>query len=178
MFKCDDRYRDENLRRDARMLARFLQTLESLVERTALFLLKIEPEFIKQNRFRHWIPILVAIIFVMIDNFVPSDLRTRLVLTPLEIDARISLKSFFYSAGKWKHVLFFFLLYVQLRRIWPLRETRIAGTILFVSLLIEFEQAFIAGREARPLDLMANITGYALARWYLYSRAKRSKTLT
>jgi hypothetical protein len=154
-----------------------LLKLENLIEALAAFLLKIEPEIVKRNRYRHWIPILVAIIFVMLDNFVPSDLRIRLVLTPMEIDTRITLKSFLYSAGKWKHVLFFFLLYVQLKRIWLARETRIVVFMIFVSLLIEFEQAFIAGREARPLDLMANLAGYVLARWYLANRAKRRKLI-
>jgi hypothetical protein len=157
------------------VIYQLLRSIELFLERSAEFLLKIELEIIKRNRFRHWIPILVAITFVLLDNFVPSDFRIRLEFTRMEIDTRITLKSFLYSAGKWKHVLFFFLLYVQLRRIWPRRESRIAWFMIFASILIEFEQAFIAGREARPLDFIANLTGYLIARWYLANREKRGR---
>jgi VanZ family protein len=117
----------------------------------------------------------MAIAYVAVDNFVPSDFRTRLEFTPFELDSRLTLKLLFFSAFKWKHVLYFFFIYSQLKKIWNKSEVRIAIFCFALAVLVELEQAFVSGREARIADLVPDMVGYVLARWYFKTRASRAK---
>lgn len=159
------------------LLLKILVKIEKLGEAFFRFLIRIEPSWVKRHPARFWIPIIAGIVFVVVDNFMPSDPRIRFTLTRFEVDADLSLLSVWHSAQKLKHIVFFFLMYIQLKQIWRKSEDKIGLFLLMFAIFIELEQAFIAGREARPADLAPNVIGYALARIYLSQRERRQKTI-
>jgi VanZ family protein len=157
-------------------LFNLLYFFEYLGEDLVRLLLRLEPRAFKESRVRYWIPIAIAMAFVLMDNFVPSDPRSKLQLTSFTLDTSIGGKSIITSVLKLKHMVFFFVVYIQLRQVWPRRrEKRIFLTMLLLALIIELEQAFVSGRHSRPLDLVPNLIGYLLAYWYLKSRDRRGR---
>ncbi|MCM2282317.1 MAG: VanZ family protein [Bdellovibrionaceae bacterium] len=146
------------------------------MEHIVLWLLQREPVWIRTNRYRLWIPILVMLCFVFVDNFRPADPRGRLRLTPFEIDLDFGLSSLLYSLSKVPHLVYFFVFSLFLRRLWgKLGFRRAFVFVLMVSVWIELHQAFTAGRSARPYDVLPNLIGLRLAWIYVESRVTRGR---
>ncbi len=114
--------------------------------------------------------------FVLVDNFRPADPRGRLALTPFEIDTDIGGLALLESLKKAHHFAYFALLGLFLRRIEGAGgRVRALAFVLTLSLLIEGQQAFMAGRTARPYDLVPNVLGFLAAWAYVDSRLKRGR---
>jgi hypothetical protein len=163
----------------------YLQT-EAVIERIARAAAKLEPEWSRRHPFRLWFPVVTMLSFVFVDNFRPADSRCPMKLTTFEVDYGLTLKSLFFSATKIPHISYFFLLYLFLRKIWGDRgdrgdqggrgeqcERRILVFILSLTVLIELQQGFTAGRDARPLDVLPNLIGLWFGRRYLKDREQR-----
>ncbi len=151
-------------------------SVEALGERFVAMIGHFEPKWLRNHPQRLWVPIVAMLCFVFVDNFRPADPRTIMTLTPFEIDAQPSWLSLFFSVTKIEHISYFFLLYLFLWRLWGSQnETRIRNCILALTLLIEFQQGFTAGRDARPLDILPNLMGMYAGRWYMRDRLRRGK---
>ena len=110
------------------------------------------------------------IAFVIVHSFIPFDLRTRMGFKSFELESGLTPKMILYSVTKWRHIVWFALFFPVIRSLFKERASMKAWwTVLAVSVAIELQQGFIAGRYARATDLLPNVIGASLG-WWLWSK--------
>lgn len=127
--------------------------------------------------------LLVALlVFVFVHGFVPHDDRVRMGFKSFHFDFSFTAGDVWFSLRKWKHVLWFALFDPALRFVWP-RRSQIRPFLItwIVSILIEFQQGFVAGREARLTDILPNLIGASIGFgffqiWSLHSERQNKKS--
>lgn len=155
---------------------KWFEAIEDRIESWIGIAHRFEPAWSRRNAYRLWFPIVVMICFVVVDNFRPADPRGRMMMTSFEVEADFGLRSFFYSLKKYPHISYFVLLGLFLRRLWGRAGFRNAVVwVILISVFIEIQQGFIAGRQARIYDLLPNLMGLWLAWVYVDWRLIRGR---
>ncbi len=122
--------------------------------------------------------LILMFLFITFDNFLPNDFRTYGLMKSFYLEAEFSSAALLYAACKYKHISFFFLLFILLEKQFKERSwLKSFAVVLILSVYIEFQQCFMSGRNGRVQDLLPNLMGATFATVFLNWRNRKASVL-